>query len=51
MVVVFSTNYAISAYLHQRCEFKSRSGKVYHGTVDGKIGKAMGTGEGSDGTS
>ena len=29
MVVGFTTTYAISAYHHERCEFKSRSGDVY----------------------
>jgi hypothetical protein len=29
MVVGFTTTYAISAYHHQRCEFKNRSGEVY----------------------
>jgi hypothetical protein len=29
MVVGFTTTYAISAYHHKRCEFKSRSGEVY----------------------
>jgi hypothetical protein len=29
MVVGFTTTYAISAYRHSDCEFKSRSDKVY----------------------
>jgi hypothetical protein len=29
MVVGFTTTYAISAYNHKRCEFESRSGKMY----------------------
>jgi hypothetical protein len=29
MVVGFTITYAISAYHHWRCEFESRSGKVY----------------------
>jgi hypothetical protein len=29
MIVGFTTTYAISAYHHQRCEFKSCSGEVY----------------------
>jgi len=29
MVVGLITNCAISVYHHQRCEFESRSGKVY----------------------
>jgi hypothetical protein len=29
MVVAFTTIYAISAYHQYRCEFESRSGKVY----------------------
>ena len=28
-LVGFTTTYAISAYHHQRCEFESRSGKMY----------------------
>jgi hypothetical protein len=29
MIIGFITTYAISAYHHHRCEFESRSGKVY----------------------
>jgi hypothetical protein len=30
MIVGFTTTYAISAYHHRCCEFKSRSGRVVH---------------------
>ena len=45
MVVAFTTTYAISAYHHWSCEFKSAHGKVYSiATLSDKICLWLGTG-------